>query len=396
MKQKRLPEGITIRHARSCRAHSGGRCRCNPTYQAQVWSARDRKRLSRTFPTLAAAKAWRQDALVGLRRGTVRAKTGVTLREAAEEWLDGARKGSIRNRSGDRFKPSVLRGYEQALRDRILPELGGAKLADLRRSDVQRLANGLLGAGFNASTIRNAIMPLRAIYRQALVLDEVAVNPTAGLHLPATRGKRDRIASPDEAACLIAALPVEDRAIWATAVYAGLRLGELLALDWADVDLAAGVIRVERSYDARSGETVKPKSRAGHRTVPVAAILRDELAEHRMRQGRDSGLAFGRSRDQPFSASTIWGRARRAWDDAGLEPIGLHECRHTFASLMIAAGVNAKALAAFMGHSSVTITLDRYGHLMPGSEDEAAGLLNAYLERATAQARLAAVGEPAA
>jgi integrase len=76
-------------------------------------------------------------------------------------------------------------------------------------------------------------------------------------------------------------------------------------------------------------------------------------------------------------------RAERAWRAAGLEPIGLHDCRHTFASLMIAAGVNAKTLAAFMGHASITMTLDRYGHLFPGSEDEAAGLLDAYLERAS-------------
>ncbi len=66
---------------------------------------------------------------------------------------------------------------------------------------------------------------------------------------------------------------------------------------------------------------------------------------------------------------------------AGLEPIGLHECRHTYAAHMIAAGVNAKALQTYMGHSSITITLDRYGHLMPGSEKEAAGMLGAYLER---------------
>ena len=63
-----------------------------------------------------------------------------------------------------------------------------------------------------------------------------------------------------------------------------------------------------------------------------------------------------------------------------IAPIGLHECRHTFASLMIAAGVNAKALSTYMGHSSITITLDRYGHLMPGNEDHAAALLDAYLE----------------
>jgi integrase len=75
-----------------------------------------------------------------------------------------------------------------------------------------------------------------------------------------------------------------------------------------------------------------------------------------------------------------------------LEPIGLHEARHTYASLMIAAGVNAKALATYMGHSSVTITYDRYGHIMPGNEEEAAALLDTYLiERAEMAVRLVQV-----
>jgi integrase len=78
-------------------------------------------------------------------------------------------------------------------------------------------------------------------------------------------------------------------------------------------------------------------------------------------------------------------RALTAWKKAELEPITLHEARHTFASLMIAAGVNAKALSTYMGHASITITLDRYGHLMPGNEEEAAALLDAYLERERAQ-----------
>lgn len=72
-------------------------------------------------------------------------------------------------------------------------------------------------------------------------------------------------------------------------------------------------------------------------------------------------------------------RSRKAWETAGLERIGLHEARHTFATLMLAAGVNVKALSTYMGHASITITLDRYGHLMPGNEAEAAGLLDAYL-----------------
>jgi integrase len=69
-----------------------------------------------------------------------------------------------------------------------------------------------------------------------------------------------------------------------------------------------------------------------------------------------------------FAARSVTKRAHRTWRRVGLAPIGLHECRHSFASFMIAAGVNAKALSTYMGHASVTITFDRYGHLMPGNE----------------------------
>jgi integrase len=79
------------------------------------------------------------------------------------------------------------------------------------------------------------------------------------------------------------------------------------------------------------------------------------------------------------------GRARTAWKAAELEPIGLHAARHTAASVMIAAGVNVKALSEFLGHSSITTTFDRYGHLLPGSLSEAATLLDAFLERECAK-----------
>jgi integrase len=91
---------------------------------------------------------------------------------------------------------------------------------------------------------------------------------------------------------------------------------------------------------------------------------------------------FGTSSSQPFDPPTVARRAVREWERAGLHPITPHEARHTFASLMIAAGVNAKALSTYMGHASVTITFDRYGHLMPGNEEEAAALLDDYLDRA--------------
>jgi len=298
------------------------------------------------------------------------------VREAWENWYEGAKAGTVRNRSGDPYKPSALRSYERAMRLRVLPEFGPNRVADIRRPDLQGFADELLGGSLSASAIRCTLLPLRAVFRRALARGELAVNPCDGLELPAVRGRRERFASPEEAAELVAAVPDRDRAIWATAMYAGLRRGELQALPDDNIDLAAGVIRVEQGWDDREG-MIELKSQAGRRKVPVAVVLRDHLTENRMRRG--GGLAFGRTADVPFDAKSLQDRADKAWKKAGLERITLHECRHSFASLMIAAGVNAKALSTFMGHATVAITLDRYGHLMPGSEDEAAGMLDAYL-----------------
>jgi len=259
-------------------------------------------------------------------------------------------------------------GYEAALRLRVLPEFGGERVSNISRIDLQEFVERRRRRASTASTIQTTLMPLRAIYKRAVARGQGAVNPTTGLPLPAVRGKRDRIASPKEATALIAALPAEDRALWATALYGGLRRGELMALRWDDVDLAAGVIRVERSWDAKQGE-IAPKSAVGRRTVPIASVLRGHLVEQRIRADDPDGRVFGVS-SQPFSPTRVRERASQAWEAAQLEPITFHEARHTFASLMIAAGVNAKALSTYMGHANMPITLDRYGHLMPGNEAE--------------------------
>jgi len=230
------------------------------------------------------------------------------------------------------------------------------------------------------------------------------------LRLPAVRGRRDRIVTPAEAEGLLGELPEGDRALWATALYAGLRRGELLALRWTDVDLATGVIRVEQSYDPRSGQFGTPKSRAGVRKVPVAGALRDYLDAHKLRSEWNDGLVFGRDAATPFNHSSVVVRAVTAWRNAAVKrardrgaedveveqvrrdfksPLTMHDARHTYASLMIAAGVNAKKLSTYMGHSSISITMDRYGHLMPDAESEDAGLLDVFLERSNTADRIA-------
>jgi len=378
--------GIAVKHRAGCASEHGGRCNCRKVYQAAVWSARDAKRIRKHFDQLGAAKSWRADSYGRLRRREMRAPSAMTFGEAAALWLLGARGGSIRNRSGDRYKPSTIRSYELALRGPcrgnggLLRELGHLKLSDLSLDDVQGYADRLLAAGAEPSTIRNQVMPVRVIcrWRQR----EITVNPTAGLSLPAVRLGRNRIADPAEAEMLLAALSGRDRPLWASAMYAGLRRGELMGLRWCDVDLSRGVIEVRQAWDPKEHLMVAPKSAAGSRRVPIAAVLRAFLAPAQLAAPAErQGLVFG-SGAGPFCASSVSERARRAWRKADMEAICLHDCRHTFASLMIAAGVNAKALSTFMGHANISITLDRYGHLMPGAEDEAAGLMDTYLQAA--------------
>jgi integrase len=380
--------GIVVKHRAGCASERGDACNCSRVYQAAVWSARDAKRIRKHFDSLSDARSWRADSYTKLRRRQMRAPSTITFAQAAASWLAGARAGTIRTRSGDAYKPSTIRSYELALRGGemgeggLMREFGPTRLSALTLEDVQVFVDRLLAAGSEPSTIRNRVMPLRVICRWCRA--EVPVNPTVGLTLPAVRLTRNRIASPAEAELLLTALRARDRPLWATAMYAGLRRGELMALRWRDVDLAAGVIEVCQAWDPKEHEMVAPKSAAGARRVPIAAVLRGFLAPLSLAAPADAdGLVFGRE-GRPFSASSLYERALRAWKRSKLDPICLHDCRHTFASLMIAAGVNAKALSTFMGHANISITLDRYGHLMPGAEAEAATLLDAYLDAARA------------
>lgn len=356
---------------------------------ARVWSKRDNKRISKVFASreLATAKAWRRDTMVALNRGELVAGDSPSLRRAAELFLAGVEEGTIRTRSRGRYKPATIARYKRALHHYVLDEIGSVKLNDIRTGQLQRLVGKLQAKGLAANSVRNAFMPVQAIYRWAVLQELTHVDPTAGVELPLDRGKRDRFAPREEIELRLSTLPVEDRPLWATAFYAGLRYGELMALRWSDVDLATGVIDVQLSYDPQARVTGAPKSEAGIRRVPIPGPLRDHLLEHSMRRNPHQPLVFsrwslaGRRRgpDGPFNASAVYQRAQRFWAPHGITPLSLHDCRHTYASLMIAASENAKALQTYLGHSSITTTFNRYGHLMPGAERESADRLSAYL-----------------
>ncbi|HYI36253.1 MAG TPA: site-specific integrase [Thermoleophilaceae bacterium] len=342
-----------------------------------MWDATEQKRLRRTFDNPAEAKNWHRDAVIALRRGhQVTGKSNATLKAVSEDFLALAASGAILNRSGDAYKPSAVRSYRQTLTRHVWPSLGDEPIRDVSRADLQQLVDDAVAAGVPAASVTTFITPLRAIFKREISRDRLTVNPTADLQMPAVRGGRDRIADPTEGAQLLAALSDADRPIWSTAMYAGLRRGEIRALRHGCIDLAAGVIRVECGWDDIEGEI--PTKNRGNRKVPIPDDLRGHLATV---EGPAGALAFGDRPNESFDPKKLTARADDAWKAAGLTRITLHECRHTYASLMIAAGVNAKTLSTYMGHANITITLDKYGHLFPGNEDEAAGLLNAYLKR---------------
>jgi integrase len=245
--------------------------------------------------------------------------------------------------------------------------------------------------------VHNKLDPLRVVFKRAIRDVVVTADPMLHLEFPRVRGRRERVASRGEAEVLIAALPAADRALWATAFYGGLRRGELRALRWTDVDLAAqpAVIHVRRTWDDVEGE-VSAKSDAGVRTVPLTGRLRALIAEHGLQTERTGNdLVFGRTARLPFVPSTARRRALAAWkaenekrlqgahDPAAVEllvPLTAHEARHCCASYLIEAGLNDLELTATIGHSDVRTTLNVYGHLFLDSGATIAAKLDAYLE----------------
>lgn len=397
-----MPAGVDVRHRKTCPApRTDGRC-CKPTYQAHVYDARNDRRVRKTFDTISGAKLWRQDALVALRRGDDAAlrPTGKTVAAALDELLVGMANGTVLDRSGRRYRPATIRSYAQASSGYLSPALGRLRLAEVRRRDVQALVDRMHAAGLSGSTIRNKLDPLRVAYRRALEDDDVARNPVERLRLPANTSQPRQVANVERVGELLAALPDAERAAWACAFYAGLRVGELRALRWRHVDFDAGVIRVEAGWDDQEGEQ-DTKTAAGARTIPLVGRLRTELARHRLAAGRGvDDLCFGRTPQLAFVRSTLRSRALRAWGwalvanekptgprrvwakahDAALEPLSPHEARHCCASYLAAAGLSPKEAQTAMGHADIRTTLNIYAKAVPGWESAAAAKLDVYLD----------------
>ncbi len=301
-----VPEGVRSRHSSWCPSHRGDTCGCAPRWEAWVYSRRDRAKVRKSFAEYWEAKAWRHEQLELASNDLLFAPSRRTLSELGTRWVALAQEGKIRNRSGRPYKPSALRTIEQDLRRHLVPFLGDKPMTTIMRRDLQRLVGRWLDEGFSPSKIRSIVNALRVLWRDFDLLtdsdNQLLADPTRGLRLPGGGGRPEQIVGPAEARRLIEALEPGDRALWATAVYAGLRHGELRALQVRDINLERHHIVVRRGWDQYEGE-IDPKSESGIRQVVITEPLRRILAQHLKRTGRkDSDLIFGRPPRGPSSA----------------------------------------------------------------------------------------------
>jgi integrase len=274
-------------------------------------------------------------------------------------------------------KLATRTAVESALRVHLQPFFGERPIGTVKHEDVVDLMTLMEGKGVGPKSIRNYIGTLSALYRFAMHPRRrwATVNPCEGLELPAALGYEGirylELGALDALVNHAERGEYEqlDRALYLTAAMTGLRLGELIALRWADVDFSASMIRVRSNYVL--GEFGTPKSKRSSRGVPMAPVVGGALDRYFQTCGEpaDHLLVFADPLSgAPLDKAGVLRRMRRALESAGLPAHRFHDLRHTFGTQIAAKGVPMRKLQEWMGHANIKTT-ERYADYAPGTED---------------------------
>lgn len=328
-------------------------------------------------------EAWKRarERLVQIDAGTYRESRALRFGEFVARYL-AAMELEV---SKGAMKPSTLAGYRSYLNSHILPFFGSMRLdkvdPSVGRFFFQELGEKVNAGALSPKSYNNCFWLLYRLFEWGRQADQglVATNPVQGQKVIRVRRAEMNFLGPAEISRLLGATREPHRTLFLVAVAAGLRLGELLGLTWADVDLDTGRVRVRRGL--WRGMEVTTKTEAGERVVDLPASTVRALRQYReafppVGRGWVFRTSSGTALDGDNLRHRVWGAAL---DRAGLPHLRIHDLRHTYAGLMIAAGAHIKYLSKQMGHSSVSFTLDRYGHLLPEVGREALGGLDALI-----------------
>jgi integrase len=278
---------------------------------------------------------------------------------------------------------------------RVAGLIGKKQLKQVTPADIRAIDKHLQGSGLGAYSRKQCFSVLRKAMRDAVVEGYVTTSPFSRLTwAPRVERKPMRVLDEGEIARLLA---IEDRwrPLWVLLIATGLRSGEALALQWADIELAErGTVRVTRTLQQVNGEHVfgQPKTSSSRRTVDVRPHVVRALREHqaiqaeeRLRVGpewNDNNLVFTDSWGNPLYGSTAHKALQRSLKKAGIMHARVHDLRHTFATLHLSMGTSPKAISEALGHTTIVITLDLYAHAVPGMMADAANRMDDLLGRA--------------
>ena len=332
------------------------------------------------------------EALVALRKATVDRDGGlifevenITLAEYLHRWLDGP----IRTKN---LKPITVEQYEQQIRVHIVPSLGRVKLRKLSPELVQDFYDSKIASGLKPSSVRyiHAVLhnALEHAHKRRLIPENVASKTDP----PKVRPPEIQPLDAEQVKTLLDAARTEPLGgLYVVAATAGLRIGELLALKWTDVDLEHGKMRVSRTLSRAKGgpRFTTPKNGKG-RPVTLTTQAVEALRSHRKGQNEarlrlgtlweDNGLVFASETGKPLTRDFVDRRSfKPLLKRAGLPKIKLHDLRHTCATLLLSRGVHPKYVQELLGHASIVMTLNRYSHWIPSMGDQTARAMEAAL-----------------
>jgi integrase len=345
---------------------------------------RDGKRRAKQFATRAAAVAHETRVRAELVAGThVADGASVTIREAAAAWLAACETRGL--------EAQTLCGYRDHVRLHIEPLIGDLKLNRLTAPAAQQFIDRL-AANRNRPTVKKVVTSLKAIVAEAVRRGLAANNPLREVRLSASPREEEPAEFPamDEVKTLLE----RGDALVHAALFTGMRASELRGLTWEHVDFKEAVIRVRQRAD-RFNKIGRPKSKAARRDIPMGPYLLSLLREWKLAQPkeqRSNGLVFpdtaGNVEDHTrvyrrFGALQLaCGISKPRVDDDGkpvvdeegkpqlVQKFGPHALRHACASLLIDQGWQAKRLQVFLGHASIGLTFDTYGHLFKDAEGD--------------------------
>ncbi len=305
----------------------------------------------------------------------------LTVAQYLEQWL-GSVRTSVRAKTYETYDLNVRR---------VRPHLGGRRLAALTAMDIQGCYAALLAQGLSRRSVRQSHEMLHRAMHQAVEWGLLARNPTDAASPPRPERQEMQTLTEPQVQHLFAATTADRyHPLWVLLVTTGLRLGEATGLRWEDVDLTNGTLTVRRALQRRRNAGlvfVEPKTAGSRRTVHLVAGTVRALREHRRRQvedrlaagadWQDHDLVFTQAFGRPLAPETVTDALQRALQHAGLPRVRVHDLRHTAATLLLVKGVHPKVVQEMLGHSTISITLDLYSHVLPTMHREAVQRLEA-------------------